>query len=60
MIYYVKPMHLLDAMSYLGYKEGDFPIAEEAASTVLSLPFHPYMVTSDQEQIITTIKEPIS
>jgi UDP-2-acetamido-2-deoxy-ribo-hexuluronate aminotransferase len=43
MVYYTKPMHLLDALASLGYKYGDFPIAEEAARTVLSLPFYPYM-----------------
>lgn len=57
MVYYVKPMHLLDAMSYLGYKEGDFPVAEEAARAVLSLPFHPYLEVVEQEQVIATIEE---
>lgn len=42
-IYYVKPMHLLVAMASLGYREGDFPQAEAAARTVLSLPMHPYL-----------------
>lgn len=52
MIYYQKPMHLLDAMNGLGYTEGDFPVAEKASHTVLSLPFHPYMKPADQERVI--------
>jgi UDP-2-acetamido-2-deoxy-ribo-hexuluronate aminotransferase len=51
MVYYVKPMHLLDAMSYLGHKEGDFPHAELAAQSVLSLPFYPYL-TQDAVEIV--------
>jgi len=56
MIYYVKPMHLLDAMAYLGYKEGDFPCAEQAARTVLSLPFHPYLESEDMGKVVEVVK----
>lgn len=52
MVYYVKPTHLLDAMAYLGCREGDFPVAEYAARTVLSLPFYPYLTGEAQDQII--------
>lgn len=37
-IYYPKPLHLMKAFSYLGYKEGDFPIAEKVSKEALSLP----------------------
>jgi len=47
MVYYVKPIHLLDVMANLGHVVGDFPVAEEAARTVLSLPFHPYMTAQE-------------
>lgn len=43
MIYYKKCMHQQPAFSYLGYREGDFPIAENLAKTVFSLPMHPYL-----------------
>ncbi|MEO2268662.1 DegT/DnrJ/EryC1/StrS family aminotransferase [Pseudoalteromonas sp. YIC-656] len=43
MIYYGTCMHQQTAFSYLGYKEGDFPVAEKLAKTVFSLPMHPYM-----------------
>ncbi len=37
-IHYPIPVHLLPAYSDLGYKKGDFPISEQAANEVLSLP----------------------
>ncbi|HBG05040.1 MAG: aminotransferase DegT [Geobacteraceae bacterium GWC2_58_44] len=55
MVYYVKPMHLLDAMAYLGYKEGDFPVTELAARTVLSLPFFPYLSRDEVEKVARTV-----
>ena len=46
MIHYPVPPHLQKAYKYLGYKEGDFPIAEEIANTCLSLPVWPGMEVS--------------
>jgi len=56
-VYYVKPMHLLSAMAYLGYQKGDFPIAEHASLSVLSLPFYPYLEASDVERIASVLSE---
>ncbi len=41
LIHYPIPPHLQDAYKYLGYKKGDFPVAEEIAETCLSLPLWP-------------------
>ncbi|NOX51327.1 MAG: DegT/DnrJ/EryC1/StrS family aminotransferase [Gammaproteobacteria bacterium] len=57
MIYYQKPIHLLDAMTYLGHQCGDFPVAEKAAHSVLALPFHPYLDPDDQSRIISVMCE---
>lgn len=40
MVYYPSPLHLQEAYSYLGYKEGDLPVSENLCKTVLSLPMH--------------------
>ena len=42
-IYYPKPLHLQDAFRDLGYKKGDFPVSEDAAGKIFSLPMHPYL-----------------
>jgi dTDP-4-amino-4,6-dideoxygalactose transaminase len=42
-------MHLQECFSYLRYKQGDFPVAEEAALTALALPVYPEMSTDGLE-----------
>lgn len=37
-IHYPIPPHLQECYQYLGYKKGDFPVAEDLAETCLSLP----------------------
>jgi dTDP-4-amino-4,6-dideoxygalactose transaminase len=51
MIHYPIPPHLQKAYKHLGYKEGDFPIAEEIARTCLSLPVWPGMLRKDIDKI---------
>jgi dTDP-4-amino-4,6-dideoxygalactose transaminase len=41
MIHYPIPPHLQEACKHLGFTRGDFPIAEELANTMLSLPLWP-------------------
>lgn len=45
--HYPIPIHLQDCYKNLGYKEGDFPIAEEISQTQLSLPMY-YGMTNDK------------
>ena len=52
-IYYPKPLHLQAAFEKLGYKPCDFPISEDVASRIFSLPMHPYLNESDQKKIIS-------
>ena len=54
-VYYPKPLHLQTAFSYLNYKEGDFPISEDCAKRIFSIPMHPYLAMKDQEQIAEII-----
>jgi dTDP-4-amino-4,6-dideoxygalactose transaminase len=54
-VYYPKPLHLQTAFAQLGYKEGAFPVSEDAAKRIFSLPMHPYLESSDQEKIAAII-----
>jgi dTDP-4-amino-4,6-dideoxygalactose transaminase len=51
LIHYPIPPHLQKAYKYLGYKEGDFPIAEELAKTMMSLPLWVGMGKNSLHQI---------
>ncbi|MFC0117863.1 DegT/DnrJ/EryC1/StrS family aminotransferase [Pseudoalteromonas xiamenensis] len=44
MVYYGTCMHEQTAFASLGYKSGDFPVAERLAKSVFSLPMHGYLV----------------
>jgi dTDP-4-amino-4,6-dideoxygalactose transaminase len=57
LIHYPIPPHLQKAYAHLGYKKGDFPIAEEIADTSLSLPLWPGMTKDDLLTVTNCIKE---
>jgi dTDP-4-amino-4,6-dideoxygalactose transaminase len=54
-VYYPVPLHLQDAVKFLGYKKGDFKNAERAADEVLSLPMYPELEESEIGQIAEII-----
>jgi dTDP-4-amino-4,6-dideoxygalactose transaminase len=56
LIHYPLPPHLQKAYKYLGYKKGDFPVAEELANTSLSIPIYPELMRDEQDYVISTIK----
>lgn len=49
--HYPIPMHLQECYKDLGYKKGDFPIAEEISETELSLPMY-YGMTDEEIQYV--------
>lgn len=55
MIYYPSPLHLQKAYAYLGYKTGDFPVAEKLCLEVLALPVHTEITPSEQEFVVNSI-----
>ncbi|WP_099467055.1 DegT/DnrJ/EryC1/StrS family aminotransferase [Konateibacter massiliensis] len=54
-IHYPVPPHLSEAYAYLGYKKGDFPITENYADTVLSIPMYNGMTEEEQTFVIDAI-----
>jgi dTDP-4-amino-4,6-dideoxygalactose transaminase len=55
-IHYPVPLHLQEAYRDLGYREGDFPVAERLARRMLSLPMHPYLSDGDVGQVADAVK----
>ena len=56
-IYYPLCLHLQECFKYLGYKEGDFPIAEEASKHVLAIPTYPELTEDKQEYVVSKISK---
>jgi dTDP-4-amino-4,6-dideoxygalactose transaminase len=54
-IHYPIPIHLQPASTALGYKKGDFPIAEKLAKSMLSLPIYSEIGRDEQEDVIEAI-----
>ena len=54
-IHYPIPPHLAQAYEYLGHKEGAFPITEQYAKEVISLPIYTGMYKEEQERVIECI-----
>jgi dTDP-4-amino-4,6-dideoxygalactose transaminase len=54
-IHYPVPLHLSPAYRHLGFQHGDFPVAERAASQILSLPMFPGLTAEAQKCIADAI-----
>jgi len=54
-IYYPRPLHLQGAFAFLGYHAGDFPVSEECARRIFSLPMNPYLGEADQDRIVAVL-----
>lgn len=55
--HYPIPMHLQECYKDLGYKEGDFPVAEEISRTELSLPMYYGMTDEEIDYVIKKVNE---
>ena len=57
-VHYPIPLHLQAAYKKIsGYNKGDFPVSEDSAQRVISLPMHPDLTQEEQDYVIGSIHE---
>ena len=56
-VHYPVPIHMQECYKSLGYKEGDFPLAEQYAKELLSLPLDAYHTEEEILLVTKAIKE---
>jgi dTDP-3-amino-3,4,6-trideoxy-alpha-D-glucose transaminase len=55
-IHYPVPLHRHPAYAFLGHQPGDFPVAEEASATVLSLPLYPTLTDAQVDAVTSGVR----
>jgi len=58
-IHYAVPLHMEPAFADLAYSPGDFPVAEEAARSMISLPMYPFITEEELALVAGAVSEVI-
>ncbi|ACH40303.1 aminotransferase, AHBA_syn family [Citrifermentans bemidjiense Bem] len=55
-INYPHPVHLMRGYAFLGYREGDLPVTERLARSILSLPMYPELPRRHAEKVVEAVR----
>jgi dTDP-3-amino-2,3,6-trideoxy-4-keto-D-glucose/dTDP-3-amino-3,4,6-trideoxy-alpha-D-glucose/dTDP-2,6-dideoxy-D-kanosamine transaminase len=56
-IHYPIPLHLQNALRYLGHKPGDFPVSERHCREGISFPVDQHLSRAEQDYVIETVRD---
>jgi dTDP-4-amino-4,6-dideoxygalactose transaminase len=56
-VHYPIPLHLQGALRPLGYKAGDFPVAERHCRETISFPVDQHLSRAEQDHVIDTVRD---
>ena len=56
-IHYPIPMYRQNALKYLGYKEGDFPVTDSHTKKIITFPCDQHLTKDQLDYIIDTVRE---
>lgn len=56
-VHYPIPLYRQEGLSHLGYRQGDFPVADAQAANVLSFPCDQHLRREEQDFVIDTVRE---
>ena len=59
-VYYPRPLHQQTAYQGFPIGDGGVEVSETLATSVLSLPMHPYLEPADQDQVIEAVRKAVS
>jgi dTDP-4-amino-4,6-dideoxygalactose transaminase len=59
-IHYPIPLHLQKAYTSLSYHRGDFPVSEQAAAEIISLPMYPQLGSAAQQCVVENVLKYLS
>jgi dTDP-4-amino-4,6-dideoxygalactose transaminase len=59
-VHYPIPIHLQEAYTNLGHGPGSFPVTEEAARRILSLPIYPELTREQVDQVVDALTQTLT
>ena len=56
-IHYPLPLHLQPAYTSLGFRKGQFPVSEQLAQEIISIPIYPELTNEQRQYVVDHIKK---